>query len=84
MAVGRKVMARRSGSCVRTILFLFLVTFVWLQLHILSFGNDAQDTNVEVNDSTAAILSMVPPFLHKFLTAKPRNVTMSGMPSRVC
>lgn len=78
MAVARKVMSRRSSSCFRTVLFLFLVTFVWLQLHILSLGNDGQDGSQEVNDSTAAILNMVPPFLHKFLTAKPRNSTTTG------
>ncbi|KDR14301.1 hypothetical protein L798_11892, partial [Zootermopsis nevadensis] len=61
---------------VRTAVFLFLVTFVWLQLHVASLNGNRQapgtDTS-ESNDSTAAILSMVPQVLHKFLTPKPRN-----------
>ncbi|XP_021929706.1 alpha-1,6-mannosyl-glycoprotein 2-beta-N-acetylglucosaminyltransferase, partial [Zootermopsis nevadensis] len=66
----------RTASCVRTAVFLFLVTFVWLQLHVASLNGNRQapgtDTS-ESNDSTAAILSMVPQVLHKFLTPKPRN-----------
>lgn len=75
MAVARNVMGRRRSSCLRTVLFLFLVTFVWLQLHILSLGNGSSDTTLEVNDSAAAIFSMVPPVLHKFLTSRARNGT---------
>ncbi|XP_067012425.1 alpha-1,6-mannosyl-glycoprotein 2-beta-N-acetylglucosaminyltransferase isoform X2 [Anabrus simplex] len=74
-AIGR----RRTASCLRTALFLFLVTFVWLQLHVASL-NGGRTTSVgseapEGNDSTAAILSMVPQVLHKFLTPRPRNNT---------
>lgn len=38
-------------------------------------GNDIAGTALQVNDSVAAILHNVPPGLHKFLTAKPKNVT---------
>lgn len=58
-AIGR----RRTASCVRTAVFLFLVTFVWLQLHVASLGGNRQAPGTdasESNDSTAAILSMVP------------------------
>jgi hypothetical protein len=58
-AIGR----RRTASCLRTAVFLFLVTFVWLQLHVarLSGNRQAPGTDApEGNDSTAAILSMVP------------------------
>ncbi|XP_049829645.1 alpha-1,6-mannosyl-glycoprotein 2-beta-N-acetylglucosaminyltransferase isoform X3 [Schistocerca gregaria] len=74
-AIGR----RRTASCVRTAVFLFLVTFVWLQLHVASLGSarhaapDAAAAAADANDSTAAILSMVPQVLHKFLTPKPRR-----------
>jgi hypothetical protein len=38
---------------------------------------DSRDTpTVEVNDSAAAILSMVPPVFHKFLTTKRKNNTI--------
>ncbi|PSN34286.1 hypothetical protein C0J52_25777 [Blattella germanica] len=73
-AIGR----RRTASCLRTAVFLFLVTFVWLQLHVANLsggravpGSEATDGN----DSAAAILSMVPQVLHKFLTPKPRNAS---------
>ncbi|XP_069701415.1 alpha-1,6-mannosyl-glycoprotein 2-beta-N-acetylglucosaminyltransferase isoform X2 [Periplaneta americana] len=71
-AMGR----RRTASCLRTAVFLFLVTFVWLQLHVASLSGSRQVPGSETpegNDSTAAILSMVPQVLHKFLTPKPRN-----------
>lgn len=58
-AIGR----RRTASCLRTAVFLFLVTFVWLQLHVATLGGNRQTAgsdSPEGNDSTAAILSMVP------------------------
>lgn len=58
-AIGR----RRTASCLRTAVFLFLVTFVWLQLHVATLGGSRQTSGTdgqEGNDSTAAILSMVP------------------------
>nr|CAD7444976.1 unnamed protein product [Timema bartmani] len=73
-ALGR----RRTASCLRTAVFLFLVTFVWLQLHVANLSSGRQgpgSDSQEGNDSSAAILSMVPQMLHKFLTPKPRNST---------
>nr|CAD7399341.1 unnamed protein product [Timema cristinae] len=73
-ALGR----RRTASCLRTAVFLFLVTFVWLQLHVANLSSGRQSPgsdSQEGNDSSAAILSMVPQILHKFLTPKPRNST---------
>ncbi|KAJ9601130.1 hypothetical protein L9F63_000709 [Diploptera punctata] len=73
-AIGR----RRTTSCLRTAVFLFLVTFVWLQLHVASLNGGRQipsNDTPEGNDSAAAILSMVPQVLHKFLTPKPRNAS---------
>ncbi|XP_039282319.1 alpha-1,6-mannosyl-glycoprotein 2-beta-N-acetylglucosaminyltransferase isoform X1 [Nilaparvata lugens] len=73
---------RRTASCLRTAVFLFVVTFVWLQLHLTNLGGGGgqggtlKDTTND-NDSSAAILSMVPQVLHKFLTSKPRNTTHS-------
>lgn len=58
-ALGR----RRSSSCLRTAVFLFLVTFVWLQLHVANLNSNRGQPSggdADSNDSTAAILSMVP------------------------
>ena len=58
-AIGR----RRTASCLRTAVFLFLVTFVWLQLHVATLGGSRQTSGADGpdgNDSAAAILSMVP------------------------
>ncbi|XP_063242618.1 alpha-1,6-mannosyl-glycoprotein 2-beta-N-acetylglucosaminyltransferase-like isoform X1 [Bacillus rossius redtenbacheri] len=65
---------RRTGSCLRTVIFLFLVTFVWLQLHVASLGGPRQGLAGDLADGndSAAILSMVPQVLHKFLTPRAR------------
>lgn len=70
-ALGR----RRTASCLRTVVFLFLVTFVWLQLHMSNLSGSIRQDPVPENDSTQAILSMVPQVLHKFLTSHPRNIS---------
>lgn len=70
-ALGR----RRTASCLRTVVFLFLVTFVWLQLHMSNLSGSIRQDPVPENDTTQAILSMVPQVLHKFLTSHPRNVS---------
>uniref|UniRef100_A0A1B6GRD5 Alpha-1,6-mannosyl-glycoprotein 2-beta-N-acetylglucosaminyltransferase n=1 Tax=Cuerna arida TaxID=1464854 RepID=A0A1B6GRD5_9HEMI len=70
-ALGR----RRTASCLRTVIFLFLVTFVWLQLHMSSLSSSPRPDLSADNDSSQAILSMVPQVLHKFLTSRPRNVS---------
>lgn len=80
MSNGRSLLGRRRGSTTRwrTGLLICLGLFVWIQLNFLSF-RDTNDTSSEFNDSNAAILSMVPAVLHKFLTPKPRNRTSMGV-----
>ncbi|XP_075221975.1 alpha-1,6-mannosyl-glycoprotein 2-beta-N-acetylglucosaminyltransferase isoform X2 [Lycorma delicatula] len=75
---------RRTASCLRTAVFLFLVTFVWLQLHLTNLGGQSsRQEPAPDNDSSAAILSMVPQVLHKFLTTRPRNITHHGNGSTI-
>lgn len=77
MSGGRSLLGRRRGNTwLRTGLILFIVMFLWLQLNFLSFRNSSE-SNQEVNYSNAAILSMIPSVLHKFLTPKPRNVSQT-------
>lgn len=80
MSNGRSLLGRRRGSYTRwrTGLLIFLGLFIWFQLAFLSF-RDANDPNCDFNDSNAAIMSMVPAVLHKFLTPKPKNSTTIGM-----
>lgn len=59
-ALGR----RRTASCLRTALFLFVVTFVWLQLHMSSLSSSPRQELTSDNDSSQAILSMVPQVLN--------------------
>ncbi|KAK3919406.1 Alpha-1,6-mannosyl-glycoprotein 2-beta-N-acetylglucosaminyltransferase [Frankliniella fusca] len=70
-----------AGWC-RTLLLLFLVSFVWLQLHLAGLNSrgwrqagagDASDGN-----DSAAILAMVPQVLHKYLVTRPRNLTQAA------
>lgn len=74
---GRSLIGRRRGNIwIRSGIMVFIVLFVWMQLTFLSVG-DSSDSNSSYNDSNAAILSMVPSVLHKFLTPRPRNSTLS-------
>lgn len=74
---GRSLIGRRRGNVwIRSGIMVFIVLFVWMQLTFLSVG-DSSDSNTTYNDSNAAILSMVPSVLHKFLTPRPRNSTFS-------
>lgn len=70
---------RRSSYCMRAVVILFLVLFAILQLHIIN-NTDFRETIVSDtnNDSAAAILSMVPPIFHKYLTIKSRYQTYAG------
>lgn len=79
MSNGRSLLGRRRGGSTRwrTGLLIFIGLFVWVQLNFLNF-RDSNDSGSEFNDSNAAILSMVPAVLHKFLTPKPRNKTYVG------
>lgn len=76
MSSGRGLIGRRRGgnTWLRTGLIIFLIIFICLQINFLSFRGST-DSNSEVNDSNAVILSMVPAVLHKFLTTRPRNMT---------
>ncbi|XP_065165556.1 alpha-1,6-mannosyl-glycoprotein 2-beta-N-acetylglucosaminyltransferase isoform X1 [Atheta coriaria] len=78
MSGGRALLGgRRRGSNVwlRSIIVAFVVLFVWLQLMFASLGDTSDAGGGDYNDSMAAILSMVPSVLHKFLTPRPRNST---------
>ncbi|XP_063703413.1 alpha-1,6-mannosyl-glycoprotein 2-beta-N-acetylglucosaminyltransferase isoform X2 [Culicoides brevitarsis] len=65
---------RRHTVFIRLGVILFLVLFAFLQINILNDSNDLTTIDV-TNDSAAAILSMVPPVLHKYLKSKSRNNT---------
>lgn len=74
---GRSLLGRRRGNIwLRSGIMVFVILFVWIQLTFLSVG-DSSDASSSYNDSNAAILSMVPSVLHKFLTPRPRNSTHS-------
>lgn len=63
---------RKNGiTWIRFSLVVFVVVFVWVQLVFPSLNTPSQPT--EVNDSAAALLSMVPAVLHKFLSPIPKN-----------
>lgn len=69
---------RKNGlTWIRFSLVVFVVVFVWVQLAFPSLNTPSQPT--EVNDSAAALLSMVPAVLHKFLSPMPKNSsTLNG------
>jgi alpha-1,6-mannosyl-glycoprotein beta-1,2-N-acetylglucosaminyltransferase len=79
MSSGRGLIGRRRGgnTWLRTGLIIFIIIFISLQINFLSYRGSS-DPNSELNDSNAAILSMVPAVLHKFLTPRPRNMTNSS------
>lgn len=72
-SVGR----RRTSSVLRSVLFLFLVTFIWLQLYLANLDSET-GLSLDANESSAAVLSMVPKVLHKFLTPRPFNGSSNG------
>lgn len=78
MSSGRSLLGRRRGgnTWLRTGILLFIGIFIWFQFNSLNIGS-ASDPNSEFNDSTAAILGMVPAVLHKFLTPHLQNSTYS-------
>ncbi|CAH1103066.1 unnamed protein product [Psylliodes chrysocephalus] len=72
-----QIWRRRSGTAwIRAGLVIFILVFIWLQLNFLSFAGSSQQYS-ELNDSNAAILSMVPAVLHKFLSPRPKNFTIT-------
>lgn len=78
MSSGRSLLGRRrvGNTWLRTGILLFIGIFIWIQFNFLNFGSST-NPNSEFNDSTAAILSMVPAVLHKFLTSHSQNGTYS-------
>ncbi|XP_030748348.1 alpha-1,6-mannosyl-glycoprotein 2-beta-N-acetylglucosaminyltransferase isoform X1 [Sitophilus oryzae] len=79
MSSGRsQIWRRRTTFWIRAGLILFIVIFVWVQVSFVDFGGSVS-TYSDINDSQAAILSMVPVVLHKFLAPKPKNMTNIGL-----
>ncbi|XP_077303001.1 alpha-1,6-mannosyl-glycoprotein 2-beta-N-acetylglucosaminyltransferase [Arctopsyche grandis] len=75
----------RCSAIIRLSVSIGLVCLIWLQLQLISqrpFANDGDET-LNSNDTSAAVLAMVPSVLHKFLTVKPKNVTTQGINSSV-
>ncbi|XP_066158685.1 alpha-1,6-mannosyl-glycoprotein 2-beta-N-acetylglucosaminyltransferase isoform X3 [Euwallacea fornicatus] len=81
MSAGRsQIWRRRNGTTfwIRAGLVLFIVIFIWVQISFIDFGGSGPPF-ADFNDSQAAILSMVPVVLHKFLAPKPKNGTNLGL-----
>ncbi|KAF4517334.1 hypothetical protein B566_EDAN007287, partial [Ephemera danica] len=67
----------RNASCLRTAVFVFVVTFLWLQLHMANIGSGGAGKHgtdaSSAGDAAAAtqqLLKLVPPHLHKFLLGR--------------
>ncbi|CAG9828650.1 unnamed protein product [Diabrotica balteata] len=70
-----QIWRRRSGTAwIRAGLVIFILVFIWIQMTFLSFAGSSPQYS-ELNDSNAAILSMVPAVLHKFLSPRPKNLS---------
>ncbi|XP_066909468.1 alpha-1,6-mannosyl-glycoprotein 2-beta-N-acetylglucosaminyltransferase isoform X2 [Halyomorpha halys] len=69
------VVGRRRFPCLRALLLLIPLFFLCLQLHVSSLSSPRDVSTQESANDSALILSMVPQVLHKFLTAKPKNVS---------
>jgi hypothetical protein len=75
---------RRNASCVRTAVFVFVVTFLWLQLHMANIGSSGgnsggkhiSDPSADSAAATQQLLKLVPPHLHKYLLG--RNESAAG------
>lgn len=75
MSAGHSLIGRRRGSVwLRSAIFFSVIILIWVQISILSFSNSS-NFNTEYNETSAAILSMVPAVLHKFLTPKHQNTS---------
>ncbi|XP_031625015.1 alpha-1,6-mannosyl-glycoprotein 2-beta-N-acetylglucosaminyltransferase-like isoform X2 [Contarinia nasturtii] len=68
---------KRNSFYLRAFLVICLVLFAVLQLHLINSPDyrEQHSINELANDSSAAILQMVPVVYRKFLTMKPRNQT---------
>ncbi|XP_050084146.1 alpha-1,6-mannosyl-glycoprotein 2-beta-N-acetylglucosaminyltransferase isoform X1 [Anopheles aquasalis] len=65
---------RRHTLYIRSAIIVFIL-FAFLQFHVINYDSSDSGTSDSANYSTAAILQMVPPVFHKYLTGKPRNAT---------
>uniref|UniRef100_A0A182Q8H7 Alpha-1,6-mannosyl-glycoprotein 2-beta-N-acetylglucosaminyltransferase n=1 Tax=Anopheles farauti TaxID=69004 RepID=A0A182Q8H7_9DIPT len=65
---------RRHTLYIRSAIIVFIL-FAFLQFHVINYDSSDGGSNDSTNYSTAAILQMVPPVFHKYLTGKPRNST---------
>ncbi|XP_055628922.1 alpha-1,6-mannosyl-glycoprotein 2-beta-N-acetylglucosaminyltransferase isoform X3 [Toxorhynchites rutilus septentrionalis] len=65
---------RRHTLYIRSAIIVFIL-FAFLQFHMIYYDTHDSGTTDTANYSTAAILQMVPPVFHKYLTSKTRNVT---------
>lgn len=65
---------RRHTLYIRSAIIVFIL-FAFLQFHVINYDSNESGPADTTNYSTAAILQMVPPVFHKYLTSKTRNVT---------
>uniref|UniRef100_A0A182NCT8 Uncharacterized protein n=1 Tax=Anopheles dirus TaxID=7168 RepID=A0A182NCT8_9DIPT len=65
---------RRHTLYIRSAIIVFIL-FAFLQFHVINYDSSDGGSSDSTNYSTAAILQMVPPVFHKYLTGKPRNST---------
>ncbi|XP_049529469.1 alpha-1,6-mannosyl-glycoprotein 2-beta-N-acetylglucosaminyltransferase isoform X1 [Anopheles darlingi] len=65
---------RRHTLYIRSAIIVFIL-FAFLQFHVINYDSSDSGPSDSTNYSTAAILQMVPPVFHKYLTGKSRNAT---------
>ncbi|KAL1402293.1 hypothetical protein pipiens_006156, partial [Culex pipiens pipiens] len=65
---------RRHTLYIRSAIIIFIL-FAFLQFHVINYDSSDSGPADTTNYSTAAILHMVPPVFHKYLTSKTRNAT---------
>lgn len=84
---GGLLVRKRRSTCLRSVIVIFLLGCAALQVYILTVEQPQKESHLKdglglstmpVNDSVAAILQNVPLNLHKYLAAKPKNVTTTG------
>lgn len=63
---------RRHTLCIRSAIIIFIL-FAFLQFHVINHDSSDSGSADSANYSTAAILQMVPPVFHKYLTSKTRH-----------
>ncbi|XP_058467412.1 alpha-1,6-mannosyl-glycoprotein 2-beta-N-acetylglucosaminyltransferase isoform X3 [Malaya genurostris] len=65
---------RRHTLYIRSAIIIFIL-FAFLQFHVINYDSNDSGPSDSANYSTAAILQMVPPVFHKYLTSKTRNAS---------